>query len=125
MLNPGFLLRGRSVAAFQGALVVIALAVLFVVQFTVAAAPPTATVWVADQKTLKQVDPTVKQYIRSLALTQKAEALGVDPTDGALCWARSKPWPSRRASRGWGTRENSWAIARENAGRDCLWRQDS
>ncbi len=99
MLNPGFLSRGRSVAAFQVALVGIALAVLFVVQFTVAAAPPTATVWVADQKTLKQVDPSVNQFIRSLVLAQKAEALGVDPSDGAL-WALSNKHLLKFASTG-------------------------
>lgn len=88
MFNPGFVPRGRSVAAFQAALVVIALAVLLTHHFSIAASPPTATVWVADQKTLKQVDPSVNQFIRSLVLAQKAEALGVDPTDGAL-WALS------------------------------------
>ncbi len=99
MLNPGFLSRGRSVAAFQVALVAIALAVLFVVQFTVAAAPPTATVWVADQKTLKQVDPSVNQFIRSLVLAQKADALNVDPSDGAL-WALSNKHLLKFASTG-------------------------
>ena len=49
--------------------------------------PTTPPLWV-DQKVLKQVDPSVNQYIRNLVLSQKAEALAIDPGDGAL-WALS------------------------------------
>ena len=88
MLPKGYTFRGRSPAVFQVALAVLVLAGLLVHHFTATAAPPTPTLWVADQKVLKQVDPSVNQYIRNLVLSQKAEALAIDPGDGAL-WALS------------------------------------
>jgi PKD repeat protein len=44
------------------------------------------TVWVADHKNLKQLDPATNQYSRTLGLAHEAEALAIDPKDGAL-WA--------------------------------------
>lgn len=85
MLPKGFTSRGRSSAAFQAALAVLALVVLLILPFT-HAAPDTAAVWVADQKQLKRVDPAANQYVQAITLSNAAEAIAFDAKNNVL-WA--------------------------------------
>ncbi len=77
-------------ARFLSARNVLFLAVVFsAAVLSAQTALPPAAVWVADHKNLKQLDPATNQFIRTLGLAHEAEALAVDPKDGAL-WALSE-----------------------------------